>query len=88
MLPPPGVSALVGAGLLAIVGFTFLLGCVGAFFAAAFAIIPADHVSVALVLDAYLFNGLLTVVLVVLLLKRPVRVYFGISRPATRAKAA
>jgi hypothetical protein len=108
----PGVSTIVGAALVAIVGCTFLLACVGAFFllgvpaklhwwlcfvlpvltvgniATAFAIIPADHVSVALVLDAYLFNGLLTVVLVVLLLKRPVRVYFGISRPTTRAKAA
>jgi hypothetical protein len=108
----PGISTLVGAALLAIVGFTFLLACVGAFFllgvpaklhwwlsfvlpvltilniATAFAIIPADHVGVGLVLDAYLFNGLLTVVLVVLLLKRPVRAYFGISRPAARAKAA
>ena len=56
--------------------------------ASAFAIIPSEHVGVALVLDAYLCNGLLTVVLVILLLKRPVRAYFGISRPASRAKAA
>jgi hypothetical protein len=56
--------------------------------ASAFAIIPSEHVGVGLVLDAYLCNGLLTVVLVILLLKRPVRAYFGISRPATRAKAA
>jgi hypothetical protein len=107
-----GNSAVVGAGLLAIAGCTFLLACVGAFFllgvsakrswwltlalpllaianiAVAFAIIPAEHVSVALVLDAYLANGLLTVVLVILLLKRPVRAYFGITRPAAATKAA
>jgi hypothetical protein len=41
-----------------------------------------------LVLDAYLANALLTVVLVILLLKRPVRAYFGIRRPAAAAKAA
>ena len=56
--------------------------------ACAFAIIPSEHVGVGLVLDTYLCNGLLTVVLVILLLKRRVRAYFGISRPATRAKAA
>jgi hypothetical protein len=56
--------------------------------ATAFAIIPSDHVGVGLVLDAYLCNGLLTVVLVILLLKRRVRAYFGISRPAAHAKAA
>jgi hypothetical protein len=108
----PGISPIVGVALLAIVGFTFMLACVGAFFllgvparrnwwltlalpvltvaniATAFAIIPPDHVSVALVLDAYLFNGLLTVVLLVLILKRSVRTYFGVSRPRTRAKAA
>src|SRR6266849_5261494 len=102
----------VGAALLAIVGCTFLLACVGAFFAlgtpakrhwwltlalpllaianiaVAFAIIPAEHVSVALVLDAYLANGLLTVVLIILLMKRSVRAYFGIRWPATAAKAA
>jgi len=107
-----GTSLVVGAGLLAIVGCTFLLACVGAYFllgvpakrhwwlslalpllaianiAVAFAIIPADHVSVALVLDAYLCNGLLTLVFVILLLKRPVRAYFGITRPAAAAKAA
>jgi hypothetical protein len=107
-----GTSLLVGAGLLAIVGCTFLLACVGAFFllgvpakrnwwlalvlplltianiAVAFALIPADHVGIGLVLDAYLCNGLLTVVLVILLLKRPVRTYFGISRPRATAKAA
>ncbi len=107
-----GNSALVGAALLAIVGCTFLLACVGAFFllgvpakrswwltlalplltianiAVAFAVIPADHVGVALVLDAYLCNGLLTLVLVILLLKRPVRAYFGITRPAAAARAA
>ena len=107
-----GNSAVVGSALLAIVGCTFLLACVGAFFALgipakrhwwltlalpllaianislAFAIIPAEHVSVALVLDAYLANGLLTVVLVILLLKRRVRAYFGITRAATAAKAA
>jgi len=54
----------------------------------AFAIIPAEHVSVALVLDAYVGNGLLTLVLIILLLKRPVRAYFGITRPAVAAKAA
>lgn len=107
-----GTSTLVGVALLAIVGCTFLLACVGAFFllgapakrhwwltlalplltianiAVAFAIIPADHVGIGLVLDAYLCNGLLTLVLVILLLKRSVRAYFGIRRPATAAKAA
>jgi hypothetical protein len=107
-----GNSVVVGPALVAIVGCTFLLACIGAFFglgtpakrywwltlampllaianiAVAFAIIPAEHVSVALVLDAYLCNGLLTVVLVMLLLKRPVRAYFGVARPATAAKAA
>lgn len=107
-----GTSLVIGAGLVAIVGCTFLLACVGAFFllgvpakrswwltlalplltianiAVAFAIIPANHVSVALVLDAYLGNGLLTLVLVILLLKRRVRTYFGITRPAAAAKAA
>ncbi len=56
--------------------------------AAAFAIIPSEHVGIGLVLDAYLCNAMLTLVLVILLLKRPVRVHFGISRPATGAKAA
>ena len=108
----PGISPIVGAAVLAIVGFIFVLACVGAFFllgvpakrhwwlsfllplltianiASAFAIIPSEHVGVGLVLDAYLCNGLLTVVLVILLLKRRVRAYFGISRPAPRAKAA
>jgi hypothetical protein len=100
------------AALLAIVGSTFLLACIGAFFllgvpakrnwwlalalpllaianiTVAFVVIPADHVGIALVLDAYLFNGLLTLVLVILLLKRPVRSYFGIARPLPAAKAA
>jgi len=108
----PGISPIVGAAVLAIVGFIFVLACVGAFFllgvpakrhwwltlalplltvgniAAAIVIVPEEHVGVGLVLDVYLFNALLTVVLVVLLLKRPVRAYFGISRPANRAKAA
>jgi len=108
----PGISPIVGTAVLAIVGFTFFLACVGAFFllgappkrhwwlslvlpflmvvnvAAAIVIIPADNVGVGLVLDVYLFNVLLTLALVVLLLKRPVRAYFGISGPATRAKAA
>jgi hypothetical protein len=107
-----GTSAIVGAALLAIVGCTFLLACIGAFFllgvpakrnwwlalalpllaianiTVAFVVIPADHVGIALVLDAYLFNGLLTLVLVILLLKRPVRSYFGIARPVPAAKAA
>jgi hypothetical protein len=107
-----GTSAIVGAALLAIVGCTFLLACIGAFFllgvpakrnwwlalalpllaianiTVAFVVIPADHVGIALVLDAYLFNGLLTLVLVILLLKRPVRAYFGIARPVPAAKAA
>ena len=108
----PGISPVVGTGILAVVGSTFLLACVGAFFllgvpskrhwwitlalplltvvniVAAIVIIPADNVGVGLVLDVYLFNALLSLALVVLLLKRPVRAYFGISRPATRAKAA
>jgi hypothetical protein len=108
----PGTSPILGTALLAMVGFTFLLACVGAFFllgvpakrhwwltfvlpllavaniGVAFAIIPSDHVGIGLVLDAYLCNGLLTVVLVILLLKRRVRVYHGIRRPAALAKAA
>jgi hypothetical protein len=108
----PGISPIAGTAVLAIVGFTFLLACVGAFFllgvpaklhwwltlalplltlaniAAAIVIVPSDHVGIGLVLDVYLFNVLLTVALIVLLLKRPVRTYFGISRPPTRAKAA
>jgi len=107
-----GTPLVVGAGLVAIVGCTFLLACVGAFFllgvparrswwltlalplltigniAVAFATIPADHVGVGLVLDAYLCNGLLTLVMVILLLKRPVRAFFGITRPRPAAKAA
>src|SRR5437879_4407310 len=107
-----GTSLVVGAGLLAIAGCTFLLVCVGAFFllavparrswwltlvlplltigniAVAFAIIPADHVGVGLVLDAYLCNGLLTLVMVILLLKRPIRAHFGVTRPRPAAKAA
>ena len=107
-----GTSPIVGKALLAIVGFTFLLACVGAFFllgvpakrhwwltlalplltvvniATAFAIIPSEHVGVGLVLDVYLCNGLLALVLLILLLKRPVRAYFGVTRPATRTKAA
>src|SRR5438270_9055890 len=107
-----GIPSIVGAALLAIVGFTFLLACVGAFFllgapakrnwwlalilpllavaniATAFVIIPEEHVGVRLVLVAYLFNGLLTVVLIVLLLKRSVRAYFGVSRPPAHVRAA
>ena len=56
--------------------------------ATAFVIIPEEHVGVGLVLDAYLFNGLLTVVLIVLLLKRSVRAYFGVSRPPAHVRAA
>jgi hypothetical protein len=108
----PGISPVFGTVILAVVGFTFLLACVGAFFllgvpskrhwwitlalpllmvvniVAAIVIIPADNVGVGLVLDVYLFNVLLSLALVVLLLKRPVRAYFGVSPPATRAKAA
>jgi hypothetical protein len=40
------------------------------------------------VLDAYLANALLSMVLVILLLTRPVRAYFGITRPAAAEKAA
>ena len=99
-----GLLAIAGCTfLLACVGAFFLLGVTAkrswwltlalpllaiANIAVAFAIIPADHVGVGLVLDAYLANGLLTVVLVVLLLKRPVRAYFGITRPAAATKAA
>jgi hypothetical protein len=108
----PGISPVVGTVILAVVGFTFLLACVGAFFllgvpstrhwwitlalplltvvniVAAIVIIPADNVGVGLVLDVYLFNVLLSLALVVLLLNRPLRAYFGISWPATRDKAA
>src|SRR5256885_9616533 len=108
----PGISPVVGTGILAVVGCTFLLACVGAFFllgvpskrhwwitlalplltvvnvVAAIVIIPSDNVGVRVGLDVYLFNALLSPALVVLLLKRPVRAYFCISWPATRAKAA
>jgi hypothetical protein len=108
----PGISSTVGSALLAIVGFSFLLACVGAYFAlgvpnkrhwwlsmglpvlavanimSAIAVIPEEHVGVALVLDVYLFNGLLPLALVILLLKRPVRTYFGITHPASHATAA
>jgi hypothetical protein len=99
-----GLLAIAGCTfLLACLGAFFLLGVPAkrswwlslalplltlANIAVAFAIIPSDHVGVGLVLDAYLYNGLLTVVLVILLLKRPVRAYFGITRPAATAKAA
>lgn len=108
-----GISPVVGTALLAIVGITFVLASLAAYFllggvpakrhwwlifvlplltigniAAAIAIIPSEHVGIGLVLDVYLVNGLLTVALIVILLKRPVRAYFGISRPATREKAA
>ncbi len=109
----PGMTPVVGTAVVAIVGITFALACLGAYFllggmparrhwwlifalplltianiATAFAIIPSEHVGIGLVLDIYLVNGLLTLVMIVLLLKRPVRVFFGISQPATRAKAA
>jgi hypothetical protein len=110
--PSSGTSPVVGAGLLAAAGCTFLLACIGAFFllglpaklhwwltfalpvlaianiAVAFAVIPEEHVGIGLVLDAYLVNGLLTVALIILLLKRSVRMYFGITRPTAAAKAA
>ena len=107
-----GISSTVGPALLAIMGFSFLLACVGAYFAlgvpnklhwwlamglpilavanivSAIVVIPEEHVGVALVLDVYLFNALLTLALIVLLLKRSVRAYFGITHPVSRAKAA
>jgi hypothetical protein len=107
-----GMPQLLGVALLAVVGATFLLACVGAFFlmgvrarmnwwvllctpilgfaniAVAIAVIPQEHVGVGMVLDVYLFNGILPLVVTGLLFKRSARVYFGISRPVAKAKAA
>ena len=107
-----GMPGLVGMALLAIVGASFLLACIGGFFlvgvrarrhwwlvlctpvlgfaniAAAIAVIPEAHIGAWTVIDVYLFNGILPLVVTGLLLKRSARVYFGISRPATKAKAA
>ena len=54
----------------------------------ALVVIPEDRVGVGLVLDVYFVNGLLQLLLIGLLLKRSVRTYFGIARPAAAAKAA
>ena len=56
--------------------------------ATAILVIPEERVTVWTVLDIYLFNGILPLVVTALLLKRPVRIYFGISQGASRAKAA
>ncbi|MDQ6884174.1 MAG: hypothetical protein M3077_08070 [Candidatus Dormibacteraeota bacterium] len=57
--------------------------------ATAVVVTPPDHIGVGLVLDVYLFNALLTLVVIGLLLKRAVRTYFGVSRSSVgRAKAA
>jgi hypothetical protein len=57
-------------------------------FAIAILVIPEEHVQAWTVIDLYLFNGLLPLIVTGLLLKRPVRIYFGISQPPSRAKAA
>jgi hypothetical protein len=49
-------------------------------FAVAIAVLPEANIGVATVLDVYLLNGLLPIAVVVLLLRRAVRAYFGISR--------
>ena len=108
----PGLSDFVGIAMLLIVGATYLLACVGAFFllgapsrlhwwlvvfmpllaianiAVAVVVLPAQQIGAGTVLDVYLFNGILPLVVSGLLLKRQVRVLFGISRPARPAKAA
>jgi len=56
--------------------------------AAAIAVIPEEHIGAWTVIDVYLFNGILPLVVTGLLLKRSARVYFGIRRPAAHAKAA
>src|SRR2546428_7405942 len=79
------LSACVGAFFLLGVSatlhwrLTFILPVLAAMnIVAAIVIIPEAHIGVGLVLDVYLCNGLLTIVLVALLLKRTVRAYFGI----------
>lgn len=47
--------------------------------ATAVAIIPEEHIGVAVVLDVYLVNALLPLLVVGLLLRKPVRAFFGIS---------
>ena len=107
-----GMPQIVGVALVAMVGASFLLACVGAFFlagvrarlnwwvllctpilgfvniAVAIAVIPEQHIGVWTVMDVYLFNGLLPLIVFGLLLKRSARAYFGITRPAVQAKAA
>ena len=56
--------------------------------AAAIAVIPEARIGAWTVMDVYLFNGILPLVVTGLLLKRSARVYFGIRRPAAQAKAA
>lgn len=56
--------------------------------AIAILVLPAEHMVVWNVIDVYLCNGILVIVATWLLLKRAVRVYFGVSRPPSRAKAA
>lgn len=107
-----GVPKFLGLALLAIVGATYLLACVGAFFllgtpkrlhwwlvfsmpvlawiniAVAIAVIADRGISAGTVIDVYLFNGLLPLIVSGLLLTRAVRIHFNIARAAKVAKAA
>lgn len=107
-----GMPVLAAIALIAIVGGSFLLACVGAFFllgvparrhwwlilctpllgliniAAAVMVIPEAHIGAWTVMDVYLFNGILPTLVAGLQLRRSARVYFGISHPPARAKAA
>lgn len=98
------VVAIAGYGFaLFLVGLFFLLGrparrhwwltwCLPLLalvnFVAALVVVPEEHYTAATVLDIFVVNGLLPLLLIGLLLKRSVRAYFGISRPAARANAA
>jgi len=50
-------------------------------FAAAVVVIPDERIDVPLVIDVYLVNGLLPLVLIGMLLRKSARRFFGISRP-------
>ena len=50
-------------------------------FAAAVVVIPEEHVDVPVVLDVYLVNGLLPLVVTGVLLRKSARRFFGIARP-------
>ena len=91
-----GVVALVGGGAFFLLGIpekmnwwlALLLPVTAAInFAVAILVIPEEHVQAWTVIDLYLFNGLLPLIVTGLLFKRQVRI-FGISQPKSVAKAA